>query len=569
MFRPDRATLLLVSLAACAGSERVEVRPPSASALPELGAAAPPSSSTGDQPLPALDLPAAAPVLRGDASDHRAILEDVATQAAYPADDLEAVADKVRPESVRAAVQALYERRGGAWVWSDQLQLTPAAWRLIHLVEKVEDHGLSRRSIRLSLTQRLVAVLEWNRSLLDGAQPERTQLRSLFQMRRLVLSELDAQLTASALSLARQMGLTTTSGAALANVLPTGAELERWVHQLVPWHPQYKRLLSAMRRYRRYARRGFPRVRLGSTETAPKVGGRHPVIGTLRRRLAAEGFQGGPVRPADANRFDRLLLDDLKAFQRSRGLSTNGELDQATLRALNVSARALVRELRDGLSAWRESRTRDSVTFLQVNLPEYSVELYRGGQRVARHRAVIGYPFATGGGRTKRFHSEVDRVVLNPGWTPSDNILNDELVPKEKRTPGYLRRKGFRWFTRPDGRKGVYQLPGQMNSLGEAALRFPNKNNIYLHGSPDQEQFEFAVRAMSHGCVRVEGIRSLARELLVVDGRMSTDEVGAAFESGKTREVHLQTAIPIHFEYVRTVVDDDGTVRFLPNIYRM
>jgi murein L,D-transpeptidase YcbB/YkuD len=380
----------------------------------------------------------------------------------------------------------------------------------------------------------------------------------------LLFADLDAQLTASALALAQRMGVSSAEGELRADVLVSKEERNAWVTSLVPWHPQYQRLLPVLARYQRYAEGdGFETLEESAELSVGSVG---TGVASLRRRLRQEGFESA-VRD-DSAPFGNALRQDLRDFQYSRGLPVTGVMDSQTHSALNIPLPRLIRQIRETLNTWRESPTRGEQTFLQVNLPEFVVELYRGRERQMRHRAVIGYAFGSGGGRTKRFHSQVEQVVLNPGWTPSQDIINNNLKPREEASPGYLQRRGFRWFTRPSGQRGLYQSPGPNNTLGRVKLRFPNENNIYLHGSPDQDQFELAARAMSHGCVRVQDVEELALELLVRDNMMDRAEFDGVLASQRTQEIRLTEPMPIHFEYAMVVVDDDAAVRFLPNVYR-
>ena len=551
MNRSGRVLLWLAVLPACSGSDRAEVRPPPMGTLPEPMAAAPPASLV--------------PPLVPEAAEVREALGN----GAYPVERLPAIVADVHPESVHEGVLEVYARSKGAWLWSDGPALSGAAGKLLQVLDAAEDVGLRASVIRSGRLRNLERALGWNQSLLELTGQGEARFLPLVRLRGLLLGELDAQLTAAALSVARALDRTDASGRALAGALPAKGQLGAWVDGLLPRHPQYVRLTKAMARYRGYVARGaFTKLALPQGVPSIGKGGRGPLVTTLRTRLGEEGFASGP-EGEDAETFDATLQEDLRAFQYSRGLAASGLLDAATAQALNVQPWELVARIERALGEWRQSPARDLTTFVEVNLPEFAVEVYRDGRRVGRHRAVIGYPFGTGGGRTKRYHAEVTEVVLNPGWTPSDGILEGELMPKEGEAPGFLEKKGFYWFTRPDGRRGVYQLPGRKNVLGRAVIRFPNENNIYLHGSPDLKQFDGAVRAMSHGCVRVERIEDLAADLLLADGSVDRSGFDQAMASGRTTTLVLKKPVPIHFEYVLVVVDDDDTVRFLPNVYRI
>jgi len=487
----------------------------------------------------------------------------------YAIDQIQLLSQKVRPESMRLAVRELYERRGGTFLWFDRGQLTVAARRLVAVMESSHDHGLQTRLLEGAVVHNLVDALDWNERMLVERSVGAQDYMALVRLRGLLIGQLDGQLSGTAMMLARMLQQTTLGGRDLASVLPPVDELDDWVAELLPWHPQYERLLTALERYRSYqASGGFPRVQMppGLDEFPREM--RAETIVVLRDRLGAEGFLSGPPT-GHSDQLDDALQADLKAFQYSRGLAVNGELTASLVDMLNVPADQLIRAIQQALKQWRQSPTRTEDTFVQVNLPEYMVEMYHYRQRVQRRRVVIGYPYGTGGGRTRQFHSTINEVVVNPGWSPSETIQNKELVAKEARNKGYLARKGFQWITDSRGERRLFQRPGPKNALGRVVLRFTNPNRIYLHGSPDQEQFEKAQRAWSHGCVRVQGIEELAQDLLDLTDQSMARSFEAEIESGRTKRHRLREPVAIHFEYVLTTVDDQDIVRFLPNIYRL
>ena len=55
-------------------------------------------------------------------------------------------------------------------------------------------------------------------------------------------------------------------------------------------------------------------------------------------------------------------------------------------------------------------------------------------------KAVTGRP----GNETPMLISQINSIVLNPPWNVPTSIATKELWPKEKASPGYLKRNGFR-----------------------------------------------------------------------------------------------------------------------------
>ncbi|MEC8025350.1 MAG: L,D-transpeptidase family protein [Myxococcota bacterium] len=495
----------------------------------------------------------------------------------YPIDAMDSIVGDVKPTAVSAAVHEIYRRSAGGYIWNDGRRLTTAARRLVWLLETVREHGIEPRLLDARGTLTLIDSLVWVRSLIEASDATASDYTSLIELRGLLLSRLDVRLTGCALMLARLFGHTEAGGIELASVLPGSDALDDWVYGLLPWFPQYHRLSDALDRYRRMARwtvvkaPGRRRIQEGSRvrfeDISWKLGDEHDDLILVRERLAQEEFllTGHLYNPI----FDAELEAAVSAFQYSRGLGVNGVVDNETANALNVPRRQLISDIRDAMTYWRSAKIRSERTFLVVNIPEFTVELYADRRRLRRSKAVVGYAYGSGGGRTKLFHSSIRRVVINPGWTPSNRLIENELKPKEQSNPGWLKRRGFQWFKRKDGRIGLFQQPGEKNALGRVKLSFPNDYNIYLHGSPNEEQFDLANRAQSNGCVRVEQAEAIAHDILLISGTLQRGEFEAAIRDGRTKVLRLQNAVPVHFEYVRVVVDDDETVRFLPNVYQL
>ena len=109
--------------------------------------------------------------------------------------------------------------------------------------------------------------------------------------------------------------------------------------------------------------------------------------------------------------------------------------------------------------------------------------------------------------------------------------------------------------------------PGPNNVLGIVKFRFPNKHNVYMHDTPERHLFGGAMRAFSHGCMRVQNPVRFAEVLLRMTraGRPTRCRAtcGAAARSSST------TPIPVHITYFTAIVDDDGKVQHWPDIYAL
>ena len=115
----------------------------------------------------------------------------------------------------------------------------------------------------------------------------------------------------------------------------------------------------------------------------------------------------------------------------------------------------------------------------------------------------------------------------------------------------------------------MMQPPGDGNWLGRVIFRWNahGSNGIYIHDTPFQERFNRVRRAMSHGCVNLEGAVALAREILSLDGALTEAEFDAVLETERTRRVSLKSPIPAFLEYVTVKSAGQGRLGFLPDVY--
>jgi murein L,D-transpeptidase YcbB/YkuD len=113
----------------------------------------------------------------------------------------------------------------------------------------------------------------------------------------------------------------------------------------------------------------------------------------------------------------------------------------------------------------------------------------------------------------------------------------------------------------------LVQGPGPDNPLGRIKFIFPNPYYVFMHDTPDKEEFEEEKRALSAGCIRVERPFELARLLLREDGGGDDDTIVKSLNSGATRRFHLRKPLPIVLIYGTVSVDREGSVVFREDIY--
>ena len=338
--------------------------------------------------------------------------------------------------------------------------------------------------------------------------------------------------------------------------------------------PEYDGLQEALARYEQIAAAGgWPTVADGPTI---EPGSADPRIATVARRLAISGDLPQPPRAFET--YDDALQSAVRRFQARHGLEPDALIGKQTLRALNASVEKRIAQMRLNLERTRDvfAVTRDD--FLLVNIPAFTVTLFRDGERVSRARVVVGETEM----QTPLFEADLKYVVLNPTWTVPRKIASEELLPKIQADAGYLERNAYdvvdrngkrvdpstiEWarLGRNDFPYTLVQRPGPRNELGRIKFLFPNDYGVCMHDTPKKFLFARDSRAFSHGCVRIDEPVDFAGHVLGPEG-WTKDRIAARLETNETHTIALQEPLPVVLVYL-TAEADEGVVYFYRDIY--
>jgi murein L,D-transpeptidase YcbB/YkuD len=174
-------------------------------------------------------------------------------------------------------------------------------------------------------------------------------------------------------------------------------------------------------------------------------------------------------------------------------------------------------------------------------------------------RAVTGRP----GDETPMLSSTINSIVINPPWNVPTSIATNELWPKEKKSPGYLKRNGFKVI---DGTR-LQQAAGDQSALGRFKFDFNNSYAVYLHDTPSRAKFASFSRLASHGCVRLEKPAELAELLLKANGDWPAEAIAAQVEKGKTLRVSLTNPVEVYLLYWTAFASTSGQMNFRADPY--
>ena len=328
---------------------------------------------------------------------------------------------------------------------------------------------------------------------------------------------------------------------------------------LAPAYPAYDRLRRAYARYQAYA--ADPAWRPMELALPLQPGDSGDDVLKLRQRLAAENY---PVAgtPDNVAAYDDDLRKAVMRFQENHGLPPDGIVNRATLTALNVTPGERLREIRLNLERDRALPRDIPPDRVEINIPDASLVLYRGGRPDLVMHAMVGstdHPSPV-------LLTRMTAVTFNPQWIVPSSIIRAEIAPAMQKDPNYLARYNYAYVATPDG-KQLIQKPGPGNALGRVKFEMPNALEIYLHDTPMQAYMDRSRRALSHGCIRVGDPRALAQQVLATSPNWNRDAIDAAIASGKTQTVALPHGIPVYLFYRTVYADADGTVEFRNDLY--
>lgn len=488
-----------------------------------------------------------------------AALRDRMTRRAKAADP--------RVEKDRQAIAEAYASRGYTPLWSAGGQLTPAARALIDRLNHADADGLDPRAYPTPAPDLGLATPAKPDSLVD-ADLQLSQSVVTYA-RQAMIGRLDPQAINANIGYSLQAPDAVQSLLAVAAAADPAAALASYN----PPHAGFQRLRAELARLRATG----PAVRL-PTLAAGKIirpGTPDDRVPVLRARLGLPPNADKPLL------LDEATIAAVKAFQQSRGLSADGNVGPGTITALNAAAADPTAEIIANLERWRWL-PRDLGRFnVQVNIPEFSLSVYRDGVVTHTTRVVVGQTDK----QTPVFSDEIEHIIVNPSWNVPESIAVKEMLPAIQANPGaFFARNNYVVTATVNGRDQVIdpsrvdwrstsmrnihfrQPPGNSNALGNIKFMFPNQYAVYLHDTPSKSLFGQDYRALSHGCVRVMDPFAFAQALLAEDPQWDAAKIKKMVGGGE-RQLDLAKHIPVHLMYFTTWVDENGALQSRNDVY--
>jgi len=357
----------------------------------------------------------------------------------------------------------------------------------------------------------------------------------------------------------------------------TDASLYQALFALAPQSTSYKNLRKALYRYKALARQGgWEEIKI---EEKKLVAGHVDSIAIpqIRKRLFITNDLSRDY--LEGYEYDSSLVKLVIGFQKRHGLTADGEIGKATLKALNTPISDRISQIQVNLERERWLPRQLSNYQIRVNIPNFSLEVIRGNTIEREHKVIVGKFYR----QPPVFTSKMEYLVFNPNWTVPPGILSKDVVPGVRKDKAYLKKKGLYVYDQngkalhPDSvdwsSSSVYrytyrQNPGPKNALGKVKFIFPNSHLVYIHDTPTKYLFNRSERASSSGCMRVDKAIELAKYLLNDSIRYTDREVDKILAQGTTRSIPLRAKPQVVVLYYTAWANEDAIVQFRNDLYK-
>jgi murein L,D-transpeptidase YcbB/YkuD len=231
--------------------------------------------------------------------------------------------------------------------------------------------------------------------------------------------------------------------------------------------------------------------------------------------------------------------------------------------------------------AWLDALRKDRKVIL-VNIPSATMRVYSGADQALQMKVIVGKK----SNQTRTLLSKVDQLTINPYWFITRRMATVELLPKIQKNHQFLddnqiqvlnakyrvvdahsinwsnlNKNNFPYILR--------QNSGENNALGALKFHFNNPFSLYLHDTDSKKLFAAPERFFSHGCIRLEKPKDLAR-LLLAENHIALDTVkfNHHFKNPKPLALKVKEEYILVIWYSLVDFDEKGEVVYFKDVYK-
>jgi murein L,D-transpeptidase YcbB/YkuD len=453
-------------------------------------------------------------------------------------------------------------------VWTSNTAISDQAVVLLGLLDKAEMYGLKTSLFPVREIRNELALMK-NRDIRSNYLTSRMNLELLLTdacLRFMVFLKMGYhEFDSTLFSLPAAVSLSPYLISALAS-----DEFEKRILAVQLTFVEYRKLQQVLVRF------------LNNTERADaRVSVPDPSKDSALFRKTAEKvlINLGYLQPGST---DESFILSLKKFQFYHVLEPDGKPGKNTREAMAQSTEDEYRQIALNLDRLRKENLQ-AEQFIYVNIPAYQMRIYKKNRIIGNSKVIVGAVKTP----TPLLSSKIERIITNPEWQVPRSITLDEMLPKLKSDSGYLNRNRLRLIDKNRDTIAYQQVDwntvsaetfnlilsqesGKDNSLGCVKFVFPNPYSVFLHDTPGKKSFSKDIRALSHGCVRVQHPELLA-DYLVREFSMQNHDVDVIglINKGIYQEIALNIPVDLYIHYITCEADEDLNIFFYNDIYRI
>jgi len=285
-----------------------------------------------------------------------------------------------------------------------------------------------------------------------------------------------------------------------------------------------------------------------------------------------------------------MMAKALKKFQKKWNLEPDGKPGKYTLLALGLSKEQVLWQVLMSLDRCRREPDKYPKKYLWINIPSADMFVYEWDKKkkedtlVFRSRVVVGKPETP----TPLLEGQIHEIIIYPYWNVPFKIATEEILPMVQRDTSYLRRKNFEvigasgipipnagrlpWkkYNKNYFPVRIRQRIGIDNSLGVCKFDFYNPFGVYLHDTNSKRYFKTFYRFQSHGCIRVEKFKELAKFLIREDTlKIPYDTLENWILQPVQRKIRIKPRLPLMVRYYTFRPDSEfKSYEIFVDIYR-
>ena len=466
-----------------------------------------------------------------------------------------------------------YQNNDFEVTWTDKGKLNKQGDTLLHILKNSDEYGLIADDYHVSKIDSLIKTEKDSiTKKFDAVKLSELDLLLTDAFFTFTINANKGRLNSDSLTREWKANQMDTNLVVVLNAALKKNSIRSTIDSLEPKNEQYQKLKVALKKFK------FEFKDSNWDSLASRESDSLTFKERLKKRLIASHDYCSEVTGNDSIK----LVKAIKNFQCKNNLIEDGKIGKLTFKSLQRTKEDYIHQIEMNMERWRWKHAPSDKQFVWVNIPKYEMRVIEEDSLVMKSRVITGAPDH----QTPLLKSTIRYFIIYPYWTVPFSIATKEILPILKRDTTYLRRKNFdvldgnnkivdpkkiNWkkYTKTYFPWRLRQRIGDDNSLGILKFNFENKYGVYLHDTDNRKLFNREMRAMSHGCVRLEKFMDFAKFLIRDDSvKYPMDSFMMDLLMEKQKYVYLKHPIPIYINYFTTEVDEYNELHFYIDVYK-